>query len=40
MQAQEIQEIKFTEFDEDEGLPLSFTNEAIEAAKDAIFLKV
>jgi len=29
------QEIEFTEFDEDEGLPLSFTNEAIQAAKDA-----
>ena len=32
----QTQEIKFTEFDEDEGLPLSFTNEAIQAAKDAI----
>ena len=36
MQAEQIQEIKFTEFDEDEDLPLSFTNEAIQAAKDAI----
>ena len=26
---------RITEFDEDEGLPLSFTNEAIQAAKDA-----
>ena len=31
----QAQEIEFTEFDEDEGLPLSFTNEAIQAAKDA-----
>ena len=29
-------EIEFTEFDEDESLPLSFTDEAIQAAKDAI----
>ena len=29
-------EIEFTEFDEDESLPLFFTDEAIEAAKDAI----
>ena len=30
------QEIKFTEFDDDEDLPLSFTTEAVQAAKDAI----
>ena len=30
------QEIEFTDFDEDEGLPLFFTDEAIQAAKDAI----
>jgi iron-sulfur cluster assembly accessory protein len=32
----QTQEIEFTEFDEDESLPLIFTNKAIQAAKDAI----
>ena len=32
----QTQEIEFTEFDDDEELPLSFTNEAIQAAKEAI----
>ena len=32
----QVQEIEFTEFEDDEDLPLSFTNEAIQAAKDAI----
>ena len=32
----QTQEIEFTEFDDDEELPLSFTNEAIQAAKDTI----
>ena len=32
----QTQEIKFTEFDDDDDLPLSFTTEAIQAAKDAI----
>jgi len=32
----QVQEIEFTEFDDDEDLPLSFTTEAIQAAKDAI----
>ena len=35
MQVEQTQEIKFTEFDDDD-LPLSFTTEAIQAAKDAI----
>jgi len=32
----QVQEIEFTEFDDDNDLPLSFTTEAIQAAKDAI----
>jgi len=36
MQVEQTQEIKFTEFDDDDDLPLSFTTEAIQAAKDAI----